>query len=278
MQGVPSAILAASLIAILASCPGGEVREENESPDVAVCLEGEPFLASGSLPVEGSATGDAEEISALRWEAHDGCERLVIDLAAAEDRAASAAGEVQAELLRELGVLRVSLRGVGRVAQSATEATFDGPLARRAYAAWSPQGRWTFVDIHLGDAAEAHVMLLQDPARVVVDLRGGGGPVPSLAEVSQRVVVLQPRSAEASYPLEVSGYARTFEANVVARLEQDGAEVYEDFTTATAWVDAWGHYRFTIPSGPRGRVTLHVGEHSARDGGWEGVAIPLTMR
>jgi hypothetical protein len=91
-------------------------------------------------------------------------------------------------------------------------------------------------------------------------------------------VVLQPRPGTASYPLTVTGYARTFEANVVVRLERDGDDVYDDFTTATAWTDAWGHYSFTIPDGPTGPVVLHVGEYSARDGTWDGVAVELDMR
>jgi hypothetical protein len=100
-----------------------------------------------------------------------------------------------------------------------------------------------------------------------------GWPAPR----GDRVVVLEPRPGAASYPLAVTGYARTFEANVVVRLEQDGQEVYDDFTTATAWADAWGYFSFTIDQGPSGPVVLHVGEHSARDGTWEGVAIELEM-
>jgi hypothetical protein len=91
-------------------------------------------------------------------------------------------------------------------------------------------------------------------------------------------VVLEPRPGPASYPLTITGYARTFEANVVARLEQGGEEVLETFTTATAWVDAWGHFSFTIDDGPTGPVRLHVGEYEARDGAWEGVVVELRMR
>jgi hypothetical protein len=135
-----------------------------------------------------------------------------------------------------------------------------------------------YVDVHLADAAEAHVSLLREPARVVVDLRPGGGALPPPPARDARVVVLEPRGGPASYPLTVTGYSRTFEANVVARLEQGGEEVFETFTTATAWVDAWGHYSLSIPRGPAGPVTLHVGEYSARDGSWEGVAVELEMR
>jgi hypothetical protein len=259
-----------------------------DASDGAVCLAGDPFVASGSLQVRDAQPGDAQpgdaqpgdarRVEALRWASYDGCERVVIDLGTEDGAAAERAGVVTAEVLRELGVVRLSLREVEYVDPAATDAGFDGPLATDAFSTWSPDGRWVSVDVHMGDAAEAYVATVDDPARVVVDLRPGGPQVPGPAPRAGRVVVLAPRPGTASYPLTVTGYARTFEANVVVRLEHDGENVYDDFTTATAWVDAWGHYSFTIERGPRGRVVLHVGEHSARDGTWEGVAVELEMR
>jgi hypothetical protein len=245
---------------------------------VAVCLQGEPFVANGRIAVRAADTGDARRIGDLRWEAHDGCERFVIDLLADGGTAAGRAGAVTAEVLRHLGVVRVTLREVETVDPGATEVLMAGELAASAYAVWSPDGRWTYVDVHLASAAEAHVATLDNPARVIVDLRPGGGAVPGRAPRADRLVVLQPREGLATYPLTVTGYSRTFEANVVVRLEQEGRDVVQDFTTATAWVDAWGHYSLVIPEGPTGPVVLHVGEHSARDGTWEGVAIRLQLR
>ena len=244
----------------------------------AVCLRGEPFVANGAARVGTSPPGDAHELEGFRWERHEGCERLVIDFVAEDGRAANSAGRVEAEVLRDLGVVRVQLRDVEWVDTNATDAMFAGPLATAAFAVFSPDGRWTYVDVHLGAEAEAHVIVLNGPARVVVDLRPGGGAVPDPAPREARVVVLEPRPGDARYPLTVTGYARTFEANVVTRIEQGGSEVLEDFTTATAWVDAWGHYSFTIEDGPTGNIELHVGEYSARDGAWEGVAVRLQMR
>jgi hypothetical protein len=242
----------------------------------AVCLQGEPFVADGAVPLRAASIGGAARIGALRWERHDGCERFVVDLEPVP-QAPPTEGRVEVEVLRELGVVRVTLAGVRDVSQDATDATFDGPLARAAYSAWGPDGRSTFVDLHLARPAEARATVLRDPARVVVDVRPGGGPVPEPAASHRRVVVLAPRPGAASYPLRVTGYARTFEANVVVRLEQGGREVRETFTTATAWADAWGHFMLTLDDGPSGRVTLRVGEYSARDGTWEGVAIELVM-
>lgn len=253
----------------------------NASPsgaDAAVCLADGGFVGNGAVTVEPPAGGDAREVSDLRWSRHEGCERFVIDLAGDDGAPALSPGVVSADVLRDLGVVRISLREVEQVDGDATEASFDGQLARSAYAVRSPDGPWMFVDLHLREAAEARVIVLDEPARVVVDLRPGGAPLPAAPAVDQRVVVLEPRTGSATYPLTVTGYARTFEANVVARIEQDGEELGEVFTTATAWADAWGHYGMTIEDGPPGPTTLHVGEHSARDGTWEGAEVALDMR
>ena len=279
-------ILIALTLLVLAGCPapndGPDNGDPTESPDggpVAVCLEGDSFIADGDITLpEPEGPGDAHEITGLRAEAHDGCDRFVIDLATEDGDPASGAGDVEAEFLREMGVVRVTLRDVEMVHADATDASFDGPLAGAAYAVWAPEGRWTYVDLHLSDQAEAHVFVLQDPARVVVDLRPGGGEIPEPATTTDSVVVLEPRPGDASYPLTVAGYSRLFEANTVVRLEQNGQEVSSDFTTATAWADAWGHYSLTISDGPTGPVTIHVGEHSARDGTWSGAEIQLNMQ
>lgn len=280
-------LLRASLVSVMAftfvACPGeadGPDPTPTPTPDdgaAAVCLEGEAFVDDGTFPLDTAAAGDAHEVAGLRWEPHEGCERFVIDLATDDGQPATAAGEVEADVLRELGVVRVTMRDVELVAEDATDAAFDGPLASAAYAVWADEGRWVYVDLHLAGEAEVSVQTLEDPARVVVDLRPGGGPVPEAAATSDRVVVLAPRAGQATYPLTVTGYARTFEANVVVRVEQDGQTVEESFTTATAWVDAWGHYSLTVESGPSGAVELHVGEYSARDGAWEGASVELTM-
>jgi hypothetical protein len=265
-------------VAVDEAADPGDPSDPSDPAGVSVCLRGEPFVADGAVQARDREPGDAARIGAVRWASYDGCERVVLDLAGDDGAPADRAGRVTAEVLRRLGVVRVSLRDVAAVESDATDTTFDGPLATAAYVVRSPEGQWLYVDVHLGDAAEAYVATLDAPARVVVDLRPGGSAVPGAAPRATRVVVLEPRPGRASYPLTVTGYARTFEANVVVRLEQAGRDVYDDFTTSTGYVDAWGHYTFTIDRGPRGPVVLHVGEHSARDGSWEGVAVELEMR
>lgn len=281
--------------ATLAGCPAeeeprpadGDDRPTRREEGRPVCLRGEPFVANGPIPVDAAGAEPARaqragagppRVADLRLESHTGCERLVIYLGLEDDRLATSSGEVEAELLRDLGVVRVSLFEVEGVDPEATDARLEGSLARAAYAVRAPEGRRVYVDLHLAAVAEAHVRLLEDPARVAVDLRPGGGPIPPPSTTDARVVVLAPRPGPATYPLGVTGYARTFEANVVARIERDGEEIAETFTTATAWADAWGHYEITFEEGPSGPIELHVGEYSARDGTWEGVAVPLELR
>jgi hypothetical protein len=259
---------------------GGGVNAGSDSARAAgaVCLAGEPFVGDGTIPVRAATPPDAHQVGALRWEQHQGCERLVIDLVTADRTPADRAGTVTASVLRRLGVVRISLHDIEGVDTDATDAVFGGALADAVFTVRSAAGSWIDVDVHLADAALAHVSTLDSPARVVVDLKPGGATLPEPAPRSNLVVVLQPRSDAATYPLTVSGYARTFEANVVARIEQDGRIVDERFTTSTGWVDAWGAWSFEIEAGPTGAIVLHVGEYSARDGEWQGVAIPLEMR
>ena len=274
------------LLLLLAACPAppandrtaaDEGEEDPGGADAAICRGG-PFVAEGRLEVQGRGPGDAERIGALRWQPHDACERVVIDLLTGEGTPATRPGGITAELLRDLGVVRISLHDVEGVETSATEGMFDGRLARAAYTVRPPEGPSTWVDIHLAGPAEAHLAILEAPARIVLDLRAGGGPIPGPAAAGGRVVVLNPRAGATTYPITVNGYARTFEANVIARLEQNGEELFLDFTTATAYIGAWGYFSITIPAGPRGPVMLHVGEFSAKDGTWEGEAVALEMR
>lgn len=282
-----AAAAVAVLLAVWMTSPveEGEVigpPDEGEG-DEAVCLEGERFVEDGGLflPHRAVSTVDDEdrrEVSDLRWEEHEGCERLVIDVAREDGEPADDVGIVSAAVLREHGVVRVRLPDVTTVDPDATETAVAGTLTSAAYVVRAEEGRSVEVDVHLADAAEASVSVLEEPGRVVVDLRPGGSPVPGPPATDDLVVVLEPRPGGAGYPLTVAGYARTFEANVVVRIEQDGEQVEETFTTATSWAGTWGQFSLTIDDGPSGPIELHVGEYSAKDGSWEGTVVELDMR
>src|SRR5690606_12885276 len=113
----------------------------------------------------------------------------------------------------------------------------------------------------------------------VVDLQPGGADLrPGARGPEGNTIAMAPRNDRVhQYPLQVTGYARTFEANVIARLYQGGELVAENVTTAAAWAETWGAYALTIDQGPSGDVELFVGTESARDGSEQGVRIPLTI-
>jgi hypothetical protein len=199
----------------------------------------------------------------------------VIDLLADDSAPA-----VVATFNRDLGVISVLLRNVESVDPDATERDVAGELVDRAYVvrAGDPEDNEVMVQIHLGEAAEAAVFVLADPARVVVDVQPGGDELPPPATFADGVVILEPRAGGASYPLTVAGYARTFEANVVVRIAEDGTVVSEDPTPANDWTEMWGWFEETIPSGPFGTIELQVGEYSAADASWEGASLELEMQ
>src|SRR5690606_13965746 len=105
----------------------------------------------------------------------------------------------------------------------------------------------------------------------------GGSDIPPLAAVSDLAVIRSPREGSASYPLEVTGYARPCEATEDVRLVQDDEVVFEESTQANDWTEMWGAFELTIPSGPTGALELQVGEYSAADGEWQGASVELEM-
>jgi hypothetical protein len=115
-----------------------------------------------------------------------------------------------------------------------------------------------------------------------VDVQPGGGPFPGPAAAEDGVVVLEPRiqphePPTFAYPLVITGYARTFEANVIARLRTNSDVEAETFTTAAAWAEAWGEFVLEVVDGPAGAVELFVGELSARDGTEQGVRLDIQV-
>jgi hypothetical protein len=251
----------------------------------AVCLQNANFVANGQIAVASTA-GNAGSIADLRWARHEGCERFVIDLVAADGSPASGLAAVTAEVMRNEGIVRIlmpdAVRFTGKTPADMNEARgpvmvdLPGELADKAYVVRT-EGNRLYVDVHLGTGAEAAVSILGTPARVVLDLRPGGGDI-GHAVSGQGVVVLVPDAGEARYPLTVRGYARHFEANVVAEIRQGGAAAVTVSGIARDWILAYGEFELTIPTGPRGAVELFVGDYSAADGSQQGVVIPLQLR
>lgn len=245
-----------------------------DSATVSPCLEGDAeFGDEGIVASVGVNSGDARGIADLRWAAHEGCERFVVDLATVDGAPAIAVGETSVALV-EPGILRIQLPQTVTLTAVADN-TFDGDLVQRAYVVRDRAGS-LFVDLLLSGAIEARASALESPARVVVDVQPGSGKPGGTPTIGENVVVTSPQAGEVGYPLQVAGYSRTFEANVVARIRGGGEETGL-FTTATDYLETWGVFELEFGEGPLGQVELFVGEDDAADGSERGVTIPLTM-
>ncbi len=247
----------------------------------SVCLSGDtPFVGEGTVARLGDGAGDAEQLAALRWAAHPGCERVVIDLLAAGAAPASAVGDASVAILDGTGVIRVSLPQAVR-STGIADSLLEGDLAQRAYVVRMEDGTLV-VDVHTATSVPVRVraFTVDAPARIVVDLApapAGGATVATPPLVGPNVVVLSPLEGEIGYPVRVTGYARTFEANVIVRMLVEGVVAAETFTTAADWLDAWGSFSVDLASGPTGPVQLFVGEDDARDGAPRGVSVDVMV-
>lgn len=199
----------------------------------------------------------------------------MVELATAGGAPATEPGGVRAELLRDLGIVRLRLDD--RVTSTAiADRLVEGDLVDRVYVVRSLSGE-LYIDIHLESAALARASINRSPALLVVDLQAGGSELEARPITADLAVVVSPTGARAEYPLTVEGYARTFEATVVIRIRQGNRLDLDDLTTAADYLVTWGEFRFQLTGGPKGNIELFVGEDSPRDGEERGVRFNLVM-
>lgn len=250
-------------------------------PPSSPCLEGDtPFADGGIISAFGGASGDAAQISGIRAATHPGCERVVVDLLTVDGAPAGSVGLTGVEYNESVGVVRINLpKDIAMTA--VTDLLLDGDLIDRAFVVRTVAGNLA-IDIHV--VAEVGVALrafeVDAPSRIVVDLRSDtDAPAARGAAIGDGIVVVEPAPGAAASPLRVSGYARTFEANVVARLYENREEeaVAEVTTTATDWSEAWGEYTIVFETPPLLPLELFVGADSPIDGSPVGVWMPIGL-
>ena len=248
------------------------------SVDLAPCLAGDQAFATDGALASGllnSDEGDAELVAGLRWTAYEGCERLVVELATAGGAPATEPGGVRAELLRAKGIIRLGLDDLVTTTAIA-DRVVERELVDHVYVVRSLDGD-IYVDVHLGSPVLARASINRSPAELVIDLQPGGPDLATHPIIADNIVIISPTGGQATYPLAVEGYARTFEASVVLRASQENQPVFEDFTTAADYLVTWGEYRFELPQGPGGATEFFVGEDSPEDGSERGARFSLLM-
>ncbi len=224
---------------------------------------------------EGGDGFEADTLLAVRHGAHEGFERVVLDLGAGEEPA-GAVPRWTLDSPEADGLLRVNLPSANATAVS--DGGFGDGLLKSFHVVRAPEGGM-FVDVLARKGFRYRVLELAEPARLVVDFRPTGArlkePPPA---AGGRTVLVEPRAgARISDPLTVSGYSRNFEAsNTIVLEDHKGKTLLRETVVANDWSSTWGYFEATVnlPSLPN-KGTLSVGSGSARDGSFEGVEIPV---
>ena len=283
-------IVGSIVFSACASLPNGSVSTSTTTPitttataasttepsSTALGCEGAPsdFVTDGPLGIVGGADADGQQISSITLEQRGDCERFEVSVSTGGGAPATRLPIAQVELIANSGIVRIKFDA--SVASSAvTDSILEGSLVDRAYVVRSLDGS-IFVDAHLSRAVAARTFVRQNPARVAVELQPFDAPAAEFPHVGGLVVVTGPTALSVEYPIMVTGYARTFEANVIARLFSESGTETEVFTTAAEYVQMWGEYRLEIVDGPGGDVTIFVGEDSPLDGTPQGVEFVVS--
>jgi hypothetical protein len=249
--------------------------------DLPPCLAGDTaFGRSGVVAAFGDDLDDAVQVASIRQESYDGCERVTVGFLTGDGAPAATLGPTDADFRPEAGIVRVTLPEEV-TASAIADLTFDATAIRRAFVVRTRDGDLA-VDLHLAATAVvvARAMGTRSPAQVLVDVTPDADGIArsNPPAIGDNVVVLSPGAGPITYPITITGYARTFEGTVVARLvTEDGTVATEETTTAADWLDAWGEFALTLTDGPTGPVVLFVGEDSPEDGREVGVRLDLEV-
>lgn len=272
---------------------GQEGRTVAEMRETATGTEATVGVASGStgetaasaaapFVQEPEASGGhrhgADTILAVRYGAHEGYERVVVDLGV---------GDEPAGRVPEWGLTSAPGGGLLRLTFPSASATgvSDGALGDALldgfYVVRAPEGGM-FVDVLARKAFSYRVIELRNPARLAVDFKPSGEPLESKPPaVGGKTVLVEPRAGDrVRSPLTVSGYSRAFEASNTIILEGERGKVLARRTVqGNDWASTWGYFETTLDAPETGgRWTLRVGFENARDGEFEGVEVPVHGR
>jgi hypothetical protein len=241
-------------------------------PPVVDCPGIGDFAEGRGIAEVDGAESDTRRLGRISWDLSDQCESFRFEFETSEGAPATSPPDIRVDHLESFQVIRIGLDVDSAII---TDQLVETNLVDRLYVVRSLTGE-IFVDLHLSAPAAVRVSSSSSPARLTVDLRPGFVPFSGEATVGQNVVLTSPTAgAEVGPTTQLLGYARTFEASVLAVATQDGRVVAEADTTAADSHQTWGEYRLSIVL-PPGPSTLFVGEANPVDGSLDGITIDLT--
>lgn len=240
------------------------------------CDEPNGFVDAGRVIQLEQTASDTSTLGLISWQQTEGCERFTVRFETTEGAPATTPPNVTVEFLASRQVLRVTTDATATVA---TDQLVETSLVDRLYVVRGLDGG-LFIDLHLVAPAQARAEVSRTPAQLTIDLEAGVEPFDSTAVVSENAVVTSPQhraQVAAGTVVEIAGYARVFEGNVLVRASLAGETVAETAATAADWAETWGEFATTMQL-PAGVVTLFVGEENPEDGSLIGVELSLTVR
>jgi len=253
---------------------GAPPRIEGDLAGTADASSGKPFVAR--TEVSGGSGYDADTVLTVRYGPQDHFERAVIDLGTGREPAGTVP---EWTLASHEGLLRLTLPSASVTGVS--DGKFGDGLLESFHVVRAPEGGM-FVDFFARGSFLYRVLELEDPARLVVDLKPAGedSKAPLPAQGGDTVLVEPRPHARISDPLTVSGYSRKPEAaNTIILTDQRGRVLLRRTVLGNDQGHTWGYFEATLdlPSFS-GRGTLKVGTEIASDDSFEGIEIPVRAR
>lgn len=238
------------------------------------CPLDDEFTSSGRIARITQPTSDSKTLGLISIQESEGCERLGFNFETVENAPATTPPSVDAEFLDDGRILRIHLDIDQTVL---ADQLIETALADRLFVVRSLDGD-LFVDVHLAAPAAARVSISNSPAGLTLELSRREGEIGPPALVSRGTVLVSPADINVVGPdVDVSGYSRVFEANVLVLATSGGAVVGQRTTQAADWVETWGQFETTLTLEP-GTVELFVGAESPEDGSLEGVTLRIEVR
>lgn len=242
-------------------------------PLVPGCPDPGEFEEGGHVGRINQQLSDASTIGAISWDENDACETFTISFETSEGAPATTPPSVIVDYLDPAPIIRIRLDTDTTLI---TDQLVETALVDRLYVVRALDGGM-FIDLHLGSPAQSRISIDTSPATFRIDLQPGIVDHPVGPAIAPLTVVIRPQQGgTASSPVEIVGYSRTFEANVMVIATAGGQVVARANTTAADYIDTWGEFRMEVEI-PPGVVSMFVGDQSPEDGSLEGVTFSLSV-
>jgi hypothetical protein len=289
------ATLALVAMLVAACTPGGSEAPVTTSPTATTssttsttappadgaepCASGDlPFVEDGLVAALGTASGNAAQVSGIRWEPGATCERLTLSFTTESGAPATSLGPIGVSLYGFAGRIRVTLPGEFTTTVVA-DSLFDGQLLDRSFVARSESGDM-FIDV-LGvpdTAIAARAFATSSPATLVIDVSSAADvPSPTGSAVSDAAVIVSPTPGPSLYPFLIEAYAPPGVRAVRVQLSSNDEVAIDRSITLEGGTDAWQAFTTRVENGPPGSIIVFVGEVDGNGRPLEGATVAVDL-